>query len=161
MLYTFTGLADGYYPNGVIFGPDGNLYGTTEAGGANGDGEVFELASNGDGTWTQSVIYSFQGGSDGSGPTAGITFDAAGNIFGSTPLGGGMGCDPFGCGTIYKLTRGSTGWSETVLYRFNGVSDGAYPSGPVTLDAAGNIFDVAEAGGPYGNYGGILFEVTP
>ncbi len=161
VLYTFTGMADGYRPWGVILGPDGNLYGTTQAGGAYNAGTVFELTPNPNGTWTESVIYSFQGSTDGRSPSGGVSFDAAGNVYGATAIGGGGGCSGFGCGVIYKLTRSGGGWSESTLYRFNGVTDGAYPGGPLAFDGSGNIYGVAGAGGAYGDLGGIAFELTP
>ena len=160
ILYTFGGGADGHRPNGVIFGPDGNLYGTTQFGGAHNAGTVFELIPNGDGTWTESVIYSFHGATDGNAPSGGVSFDAAGNMYGATGIGGSGGCSGAGCGVIYKLTRSGGGWSESTLYTFNGVTDGAYPGSPLTLDASGNIYGIADAGGPYGDLGGIAFELT-
>lgn len=149
-------------PNGVSFGPDGSLYGTTEGGGTNGKGSIFRLARNPDGTWSETDLYSFLGGSDGSAPLGGVAFDDSGNLYGTTIQGGGNGCDDFGCGIVYKLTPSpGGGWSESILYRFSGGLDGGSPVGALVLDGDNNLFGVAEGGGPRGNEGGVVFEITP
>ena len=97
LLYQFTGGADGGVPNaGVIFDGAGNLYGTTGGGGTGGYGVVFKLTPSGSG-WTESVLYSFTGVPDGSGPFSAVTFDQNGNLYGTT-LGGGNNY-----GTVYQL----------------------------------------------------------
>jgi uncharacterized repeat protein (TIGR03803 family) len=82
----------------LLFDAAGNIYGTTSGGGASGRGVVFELTRSG-GFWTESVLYSFAGGNDGAAPYAGVTFDAAGNLYGTTTLGGAHSL-----GTVYSLT---------------------------------------------------------
>jgi uncharacterized repeat protein (TIGR03803 family) len=107
VVYDFTGAADGNAPRGVIFGPDGSLYGVTEDGGYTdgsncllGCGTVFKLTPNSDGTWTLTVLYAFRGlaNHDGATPTDRIAFDGAGNIYGTTEYGGNgspcIGCSP-------------------------------------------------------------------
>ena len=94
VLYTFTGGIDGGQPwAGVTLGPDGNLYGVTPNGGAYGQGTVFQLSYS-QGNWTETVLYSFTGGADGSHPLSAVSFDRTGNLYGAAL---------WGCGTIFKL----------------------------------------------------------
>jgi uncharacterized repeat protein (TIGR03803 family) len=141
VLYDFTGTSDGNAPLGVIFGPDGSLYGITQDGGYSdnsycmlGCGTVFKLTPNSDGTWTETVLYAFRGPAqrDGATPTERLTFDQAGNIYGTTAHRG-IGktcvrcnrCPDEGCGTVFKLTPSSRGqWTESILYLFTGGLDG-------------------------------------
>jgi uncharacterized repeat protein (TIGR03803 family) len=108
----------------VIFDAAGNLYGTTAFGGTSGAGIVFELANpEAPAGWTESVLYNFSGGSDGSQPYGGLIFDSAGNLYGTTFQGGASNV-----GTVYELTPGKGGaWTETVLYSFAGGADGMGP----------------------------------
>ncbi len=144
----------------------GNLYGTGGVGGTGKNGVVFELAPSAGGVWTETVLYNFEGGNDGSYP-GGVIFDAAGNLYGSTGNGGNAsGCTPSGgCGTVFELTQGKGGiWTESVLYSFgdfNGPTTG--PSG-VVMDNAGNLFGTTYAGGSdhYCYAGcGTVFELSP
>jgi uncharacterized repeat protein (TIGR03803 family) len=85
VLHSFQGGTDGSAPSaGLIFDAAGNLYGTTYVGGTSSAGTVFELTPAAGGTWTEKVLYSFGGGTDGANPTAGLIFDAAGNLYGTT-----------------------------------------------------------------------------
>jgi uncharacterized repeat protein (TIGR03803 family) len=125
---------------GVIFGPVGALFGTTNSGGSKGYGNVYSLrppntvCKTALCPWTETVLYEFAGGSDGAGPGLGnLVFDPAGNIYGTT-IGGGAS----GLGTVYQLTPANGGWTESVLYTFAGGSDGAAPWNAVLFDAAGN-----------------------
>lgn len=159
ILYSFQDNPDGAHPYaGVIFDAAGNLYGTTEQGGTGRGGTVFKLAPNPDGSWTESVLHSFAvEGSDGYSPDAGLTFDQAGNLYGTTTAGGRDG----GRGTVFKLTPSSGGqWVETILHAFSG-PDGAIPYnlGRLVIDADGNLYGTASNGGQYGV--GVVFEVTP
>jgi|HubBroStandDraft_6_1064221.scaffolds.fasta_scaffold222450_1 uncharacterized repeat protein (TIGR03803 family) len=159
VLYTFSDHIN-TIPNGVSFGPDGNLYGTTQGGGANGRGSVFSLTPNSDGTWSETDLYAFSGGSDGAGPLAGVVFDGSGNLYGTTAFGG-TGCNGSGCGTAYQLSPSpGGGWSESILYRFTGGLDGGSPGGVLVLDQVGNLYGVTGVGGIYGNPGGVVFEIT-
>ena len=150
VLHSFTGGADGSLPiAGVILDSAGNLYGTTSAGGTANAGVVFRLDSTGQ----ETVLYSFTGGADGRQPYAGVIRDAAGDLYGTTYLGG-AGCGSYGCGVVFKLDP--TG-HETVLYSFAGVTDGWAPSAGVTLDSAGNLFGTTVFGGT--SFGGTVYEV--
>jgi uncharacterized repeat protein (TIGR03803 family) len=152
-LYQFKGGADGSLPYAsLIFDPAGNLYGTTANGGAYGYGVIFKLSSNLDGKWTESVIYSFAGGADGSHPSATLILAADGNLYGTTRTGGTGSCTfqgNSGCGTAFKLTPNPDGtWSETVIYSFSRVPDGFVPSfGGLTSDESGNLYGGTHYGG--------------
>ncbi len=156
--------SDGRYPvGGVIFGADGNLYGTTTNGGAAGQGTVFELTPNQDGSWTESVLHSFKGGRDGGYPDHGsLIFDTAGNLYGATASGGKVGCNWLspGCGTIFELKPNSDGrWTEQVLHRFSGGTDGATPQPTLIFDKSGNLYGTTLLGGAHGV--GNVFELMP
>jgi uncharacterized repeat protein (TIGR03803 family) len=171
-LYEFKGAPDAGQPlDGLIFDAAGNLYGTTIGGGAYNVGSVFKLAPNADGSWTESVLYSFYsptaGKVDGEAPTARLIFDAAGNLYGTTSVGGesdGGGKCPNGCGTVFKLAPNSDGsWTESVLYEFAGVSestvDGSIPTAGLIFDGAGNLYGTTTSGGLEG--GGTVFKLAP
>jgi uncharacterized repeat protein (TIGR03803 family) len=148
----------GFYPNsGLIFDAAGNLYGTTIASTAPSYccGTVFELTPSASGSWTETVLLGFNTtGTDAYEPFAGLIFDAAGNLYGTTSEGGA-----YAGGTVFELTpTTSGGWSETVLHNFNG-TDGARPLSGLVLDAAGNLYGTTSAGGAYSN--GTVFELTP
>jgi uncharacterized repeat protein (TIGR03803 family) len=151
LLYSFTGGSDGKWPySNLIEDTSGNLYGTASAGGVNcfnpnGCGTVFELAPNG----TFTLLHSFTDDSDGGGPLAGVIRDAAGNLYGTTNYGPGGS----GVGTVFKLNSAN---KETVLHAFTGAPDGASPSAPVVLDAAGNLYGTTQAGGAKND--GVVFE---
>lgn len=170
VLYNFAGGADGNVPLGVIFGPDGSLYGITQGGGNQwnvfcllGCGTVFKLTPNADGTWTKTTLYAFRGAhNDGAIPTTRITFDQAGNIYGTTTAGGSSGrpCYSSGCGTVFKLTPSPGGqWTESILHFFTGGSDGDNPDSPLAIDGAGNLYGTAADGGLYS--AGVAYEITP
>jgi hypothetical protein len=169
VLYEFMGSDDGAYPQaGLIFDGTGNLYGTTEGGGAYvnncaigsvllpglvpGCGLIFELMPNSDGTWTESVLYSFADNQDGAFPLCGLILDGAGNLYGTTVLGAGV--NGLG-GVAFKLSPSTSGWTESVLYNF------PYDSGPGSLifDSAGNLYGTNSGRGAYG-YGNV-FWLTP
>ena len=138
-LYSFTGGADGGSPAaGVILDPAGNLYGTTAFGGASDQGVVFKL----DTTGTETVLYSFTGGTDGGKPQAGLIRDSAGNIYGTTTFGG-IASGYSGYGVVFKLDTTGT---ETVLHSFTGGADGSGPGG-VIRDSAGNLYGTTGGGG--------------
>jgi uncharacterized repeat protein (TIGR03803 family) len=160
LLYSFcaqTSCVDGQTPYGsLVADSSGNhLFGTTYSGGAHSVGEVFELTNSG-GTWTQTVLYSFSGSSnnDGANPFAGLAMDTAGNLYGATQFGGASNQ-----GTVFQLTKSGSTWKETVLHTFDNIggSDGSYPDGVLTLDAAGNLFGTTQQGGKFS--GGTVYEL--
>src|SRR5271169_1997636 len=108
---------------GLTFDAAGNLYGTAYFGGAYRYGTVFELTPNGDGSWTESVLHSFNKNcKDGCHPSGAVTFDATGNLYGTT-----VGGESHNQGTVFKLTSNTDGrWRETVLHSFS-YKDGAAP----------------------------------
>jgi uncharacterized repeat protein (TIGR03803 family) len=156
VLYDFINRGDGDYPlSGVIMDRKGNLYGTTYYGGASGAGAVFKLDTSG----TETVLYSFTGGADGSNPVAGVIMDKAGNLYGTTEFGGSSpNCGPLGCGVLFKLNTAGT---ETVLHTFgNGAQDeGANPTAGLVLDSKGNLYGTTEYGGGGSNGAGTVFKV--
>ena len=162
-LISFDG-ADGNGPYaGLIFDKAGNLYGTTSSGGTTPAGTVFELSPNGNGTWTETVLYSFRGGRDGNSPMAGLVFDEAGNLYGTTLYGGShreQRCRPTGCGTVFELSPATGGgWTETVLYRFSGGKDGNGPLAGLVLDKDGNLYGTTATGGLCKGNCGVVFKL--
>ena len=163
VLHAFTDGSDGANPAAdLIDDSSGNLYGTTAEGGGSGCnrlgcGTVFKLAPDG----TESVLYAFTGGSDGSVPAGVLTKDKGNNLYGTTGQGGGSDCGGRGCGTVFKLAPDGT---ETILHIFTGGSDGDAPEGGLIKDKTGNFYGTTlEGGGTYAgcNEGcGIVFEIT-
>lgn len=173
VLHTFAGGRDGDMPNGdLIVDAKGDLYGTTQFGGgfcdsgsspgvdAMGCGVVFEIQANGHG---ETIWYRFKGGDDGMDPRSGLIADGAGNVYGTTYLGG-VSCQS-GCGTVFKVAAATH--EETVLYRFKGGRDGAGPQGSLLMDGAGNVYGTTLRGGSdcqrraeLGPGCGTVFEIT-
>ena len=157
LLHSFGG-ADGSLPWGPMLADgSGALYGATVSGGANSQGAVFKLSppQGGQTTWTESVLYSFKGGSDGSSAGAGLITDATGALYGTT-LGGGPGY----AGTVFKLTppgNGQTTWTETVLTSFPKNGE-IRPHGGLIEDANGMLWGATEQGGAHGD--GTIFSLT-
>jgi uncharacterized repeat protein (TIGR03803 family) len=166
VLHSFTCYGDGCLPEtGLTIDAAGNLYGTTAGGGAHQNGTVFRLRKSGSG-WVLNPLYSFAGGNDGASPGGRVSLAPDGSLYGTTSEGGGSGCNGAGCGTVFHLKPSPTAptsalapWSETVLYRFSGGSDGARPGGDLTFDKSGNIYGTASVGGN-NNYG-VVYELTP
>jgi uncharacterized repeat protein (TIGR03803 family) len=143
---------------GLILDASGNAYGAAESGGTYGYGVVFELSPDGAGEWAERVLYDFKGspGDDGATPHATLVFDRAGNLYGTTVSGGASS----NFGIVFKLAPTSQGqWTETVLHRFTGGTDGATPYAGVILDAAGNVYGATDAGGAAGD--GTVYKLTP
>ena len=160
-LYAFQGLPDAGFPyGGLIADSRGGLFGTSYFGGTSGLGAVFEIGVGAAGTVRttakESVLASFQGGTDASFPTSTLVFDAAGNLYGTSSTGGNPSCD---CGTVFKLTPHSGGWDASVLHAFGGSDDGYSPSYGLTSDGKGNYFGVTPAGGIYRQ--GTVYQITP
>jgi uncharacterized repeat protein (TIGR03803 family) len=154
VIHSFGTGQDGAQPiGGLVLDSAGNFYGTTSLGGDYGNGTVFKGTRSGQ-SWVESVLYSFTGGSDGANPPAGVTLDAHGNLYGTSSFGGANGV-----GAVYELSPNGTGWTETVLYNFQGLNDGQNPVGGVILDQAGNIYGGTFDGGVNG--GGTVYELSP
>jgi uncharacterized repeat protein (TIGR03803 family) len=166
VLHNFNG-AGGASPGvSLVADSAGNLYGTTNAGGASGTacggvgcGTVFELSPV-TGGWKYRVLHSFGSGTDGQIPNATLAFDSSGNLYGDTYQGGTNGA-----GTLFTLIPQSNGtWREKVIYNFTAGSDGGYPQAVLTMDSSGNIFGTASGGGiqstncPYFQGCGVVFE---
>lgn len=160
VLHAFEGPPDGEGPSyaALVFDQSGAAYGTTPYGGnesvcaGNGCGTVYKLTGSGE-HWTESVIYAFEGDSDGAQPNGGVVFDAAGSLFGTTSQGGQAGY-----GTVFELTPFGNGWTKTVIHQFLGADDGALPEAALLRDSAGNFFGTT-AGGQYAL--GTIFEISP
>jgi len=163
---------DGSYPeSGLIIDKAGNLYGTATAGGNLncsgfdfvGCGLVFELSPRSSGEWGETVLRTFTGINGGWQPFDSLTFDAQGNLYGTTALGGTdthePGCN-VGCGLVFELSRSSSGdWNEEVLYSFTGADDGANPAANVVFDSAGNLYGTTQYDGDGGQ--GTVFKLLP
>ena len=155
VLYSFTGGADGAFPGGVLLRDTaGNLYGTTERGGANSSaceagtcGVVFKVSPDG----AETMLHTFTGGGDGGNPYAGLLRDTAGNLYGTTLNGGA-----YGLGVVFRLAPDGT---ETVLHSFAGGGEGANPGADLIQDGAGNLYGTTLNGGAYG--AGVVFKLTP
>jgi uncharacterized repeat protein (TIGR03803 family) len=158
VLYRFVGGADGADPVAGLFADaQDNLYGTTFAGGGTGCGGVgcgivFELSPKNGGGWTESVLTVFKGGDDGGEPIAGLVADAQGNLYGTTSIGGGTGCQGSGCGIVFALTPKNGGWKRIDLYSFKGnpqlegKGDVASPNGLV-FGSNGDLYGFGLQGG--------------
>jgi uncharacterized repeat protein (TIGR03803 family) len=154
VLYDFTGAADGGSPQyALIRDAAGNLYGVTTAGGASGNGAVFQLAPNGS-SWTQTVLYSFAGGTDGAIPAGRLVMDSAGNLYGMTSEGGAHAA-----GTVYKLAPSGGTWKESILFSFTGYPN---PSGGLTLGANGTLYGTTLGNGYQRCYHGcgLVFSLS-
>jgi len=167
-LYGFGGGEDGMFPSTALtIDTAGSLYGATYFGGNGGCdrnwgcGTVYKLTANGNGGWTENVLYRFSGGEDGgypgnfpTNPTSGkLVFDAAGNLYGTTSVGGAHGY-----GVVFQLTPQPDGtWAETVLHSFTGGKDGTSPLTQLVSDNTGNLYGADSGGGANGC--GVLFEL--
>ena len=149
---------------GLVLDAEGNLFGATNSGGGHGCGQtltcgtVFKLSPDSNGRWKETILYRFPNPSNGFSPGASLVFDQAGNLYGTTALGGNTACAN-GCGVAFKLTPDSNGkWKYSVLHRFN-FKDGANPAAALILDQKGNLYGTTTLGGA-GGYG-VVFEITP
>jgi uncharacterized repeat protein (TIGR03803 family) len=160
--YDFTGGSDGRFPQGQLtVDSNGNLYGSTSAGGAYGFGVVFQLAPSSGGLWTENILHSFEGSpSDGRFPNGNLLFDSSGDLYGTTQSGGPNFCATWvsGCGTVFALSPKASGtWKETIIHNFAGRKDGGDPAGGLIFESSGDLFGLAG----YGKYNsGVVYEVS-
>jgi uncharacterized repeat protein (TIGR03803 family) len=152
ILHSFGGPGDGALPYGpLVIDSEGNLYGTTSAGGSAGWGTAFELSRQASGAWKEKLLYTFV--SDRS-PQAGLILDSAHNLYGTTIAGGA-----YGYGVVFRLTpvkqNGNVGWKYVQLYNFANGADGGGPASPLTFDVSGNLYgtDGADPNSCQGFYG--------
>jgi uncharacterized repeat protein (TIGR03803 family) len=165
-IWTFSG-DDGALPGGTLLtDATGVLFGTTQGGGANGNGTVFKLTppAADQTAWTPTALWSFSGGSDGAIPGLGaLIADQSGTLYGTTEFGGATGCfGGFGCGVVFKLTppaAGRTVWTLSTLYRFSGGSDGRLPIAGLIADRKGALYGTTSEGGIPDH--GVVFKLTP
>lgn len=161
VVYAFDGTDDGGLPAATLIEKGGLFFGTTYGGGdafCNGTcGTVFMLTPRGG----ETVLYSFVGGADGGQPFgSGVIIDRAGDLYGTTSIGGGTGCTGPGCGAIYKLPAGDI--FDKVLYSFGTGGNGKYPVASLVADDAGYLYGTAEEGGGSGCGGvgcGVVYRV--
>jgi uncharacterized repeat protein (TIGR03803 family) len=162
LLHSFTGGAAGDNPYaGLIQDAAGNLYGTTYGGGSSacdqGCGTVFRVSPSG----AKVVLHGFTG-TDGNHPFAGLIQDAAGNLYGTTAVGGAHGW-----GVVFKLTPSDSSYESKVLHSFTGGADGGFPAAGLIQDAAGNLYGTTVEGGADGACSffnrtcGVVFKVSP
>jgi|HubBroStandDraft_6_1064221.scaffolds.fasta_scaffold101710_2 uncharacterized repeat protein (TIGR03803 family) len=160
LLHSFQG-PDGSTPiGGLVFGAQGNLYGTTQGGGGYNSGTVFKLTPAADGRWKHTILYQFPQYKNGAGPVSTLMLDKAGNLYGTAA--GGIGPCSGGCGVVYKLAPGSSGrWTYTVLHRFTDAkNDGAEPYATPVFDKVGKHLYGTTAFGGTDNMG-VVYEITP
>ena len=146
VLYSFQGGADGQYPDSGLVAKGASLYGTTFEGGASGNGTVFKISRN---TGAETIVYSFQGGSDGANPVANLLL-SHGFLYGTTALGG------LGYGTVFAINLASG--SETILYSFSGGNDGSTPVAGL-IEIGGELYGTTQSGGASGC--GTVFKIDP
>jgi uncharacterized repeat protein (TIGR03803 family) len=163
VLHSFQYNGDGSTPmGGVIQDASGNIYGTTYEGAQFGGGVVFELTPQTDGTWTETILHSFEtNGSDGNAPTASLILDAKGNLYGTTYYGGNGAGAESGFGIFFELTPQKDGtWTEQILYNFGATStDAKNPLTALVFDTAGNLYGTSREGGANGD--GSVYELSP
>jgi hypothetical protein len=179
-LYSFDDhqLENGALPTSITFGPDGSLYGTTQAGGTGctfgdpdgprGCGTVYRLRPSPTPCtaalcpWVETVLYRFRGSNggdlvgDGANPLGALAFDTSGNIYGTTLQGGG--CGLVGCGTVYELTPSANGWTESMIHLFTDGSDGANPQAGVIVDQSGKLYGTTVS---FQHCCGTIYQLTP
>ena len=165
ILHSFHGGSDGSGPDGgLVRDQAGNLYGTTAGGGNSGcyDNQGCGVIFKVDAAGNESVLYRFSG-PDGGWPAAGLIRDFAGDLYGTTRMGGNSGCFMnLGCGVVFELDASG---NERVLHVFAG-SDGASPEGELIQDAAGNLYGTTTFGGAHPGCNnhmgcGVVFELDP
>lgn len=164
-LYAFKGGTDGAFPQAGLIQSSTSLviYGTTLYGGTTGNGTVFSLTPMPGNVWSEKVLYSFQGGTDGANPESTLTLAAASKLYGTTAGGGASDA-----GTVFQLTISGGVATETVIYSFTGLGDGGSPEGAVSVGPQGVLYGTTFYGGNAGcTLGGFpagcggIFQLTP
>jgi uncharacterized repeat protein (TIGR03803 family) len=160
VIHNFSNVNDGYtLVAGLTPDKNGNLFGQTTEGGTYGGGLLFELSPVGDGTWTETAIHPWgrvnEGREDGLICYGTLVFDAQGNLWGTSTLGGTHGT----LGTVFKFTQNAHGWAETSVHGFGNAGDGAYPYSGLVVNSAGNLFGTTYKGGTSG--AGTVYEIIP
>jgi uncharacterized repeat protein (TIGR03803 family) len=151
ILHSFTGQPDGVGPSATpTLGTDGKIYSTTARGGTLNQGTVFQLSPNQDGTWTESILHSFNG-TDGSQIFAGVVRDDNGNLYGAA-AGGGTG----GSGVVFKIDANG---NESTFYNFTGGAAGGTPYGDLIRDPHGNLYGTTFFSDQFP--GGVVFRLDP
>jgi uncharacterized repeat protein (TIGR03803 family) len=158
ILHSFGTGKDGQYPYvGVVMDGSGRLYGTTQYGGAHGEGIVFQLIKGSNGKWAEHVLHSFGSGMDGAQPQGEVVLDGKGNLYSTTLMGG-----QYGKGVVYEVKRG-TAWTEVVLHSFGGGVganyDGSYPQAGLVKNGRGGFFGTTAGSGA--SDAGKVFELSP
>ncbi|MGA2588928.1 MAG: choice-of-anchor tandem repeat GloVer-containing protein [Bryobacteraceae bacterium] len=156
VIHTFTGGADGLggSPGRLAVDAAGNVFGLSTAGGANGNGDVFELSPTQTGEWNVTVLYAFLGEPGSGFPYGALVADAQGNLYGTTYYAGANDL-----GTVYRLSRRNGVWRETGIYSFQGGRDGAGPLSTLVAAADGNLYGTTSEGGAGCNCG-TIFKLT-
>ena len=166
VLHSFAGGEDGIAPIGnLVFDANGNLYGTTTQGGGTtechgayeGCGIVFQLVPQKNGSWMENVLYRFPNGATGGvGLNGSLVLDAAGRVYGTAFWGGESQV-----GSVFQLTHGSNGWTESTIYAFcpHGCDDGENPESGVIFDKSGSLFGTTAQGGTAQS--GVIYKLTP
>lgn len=178
LLYSFQSGVDGYFPSGTLtFDKTGNLYGATSFGGGKGNtcnpyyggncGTVFKLSPprQKGGNWTEKILHSFAGGTDGAEPNGGLTLDRPGAIYGTTGIGGNQLCNfgngNVGCGIAFQLSppkKKGGAWTERFLHRFTDGNDGAGPSPNLIFRGEEVLYGTTFGGGEF--KGGVVFRLV-
>jgi len=146
---------DGCNPQGGYLNIDsnGNIYGATSGGGTQDNGTLFELSKSGN-AWTEKILYNFTGGNDGGSPNSGLVADAQGNLYGSTYTGG-----VYLAGTVFEVSPSGGHYTFKTIYQYVSGNSGSFEiTGPLTIDAAGNLYGTAGPNLPV-DYGSV-FELS-
>jgi uncharacterized repeat protein (TIGR03803 family) len=167
VVHNFTNGSDGGTPYCTpLLDAAGNIYGTTEGGGTNKLGVIFEFSPSGKASWNETVLYNFADITDGYYAES-LVFDQAGDLLGTTQNGGAPKCTPSGgCGTVFELKPDSNGiWTKTTLHTFGQLNDDNYSAGLSNLvtDDLGNIYGAVATGGSQNCSAGcgFVFELSP
>ena len=158
VIHAFTGGTDGGTGSAgrLFIDSDGNLFGVATVGGANGAGTAYKVTPGTNGRWRLTTLYAFKGSPDAGFPYGGLTFDSAGNLYGTTYYDGANDL-----GAVYELSPKSDGtWRERVIHSFAGGADGNSPISTLVSDLAGNLYGTTSEGGAAACGCGTVFKLT-